>query len=83
MGPFIFPVIYDGARIMARQQTKKDGFHWGIDFAKNVFQIHGTDQDVKSVLKKRLARLEFVRFMANSWSRTFLAFDSNVPRMGP
>ena len=25
--PFIFPVIYDGARIMARQQTKKEGFH--------------------------------------------------------
>lgn len=28
----------------------------GIDLAKNVFQLHGTDEQEKPVLKKRLGR---------------------------
>ena len=36
----------------------------GIDLAKNVFQIHGTDAKGKCVLKKRLARAKLIEFVA-------------------
>jgi transposase len=37
----------------------------GIDIAKNVFQLHGTDARGKAVLKKRLSREKLVDFVAN------------------
>ncbi len=37
----------------------------GIDLAKNVFQVHGTDAKGKRVLKKRLNRSKFLPFFAN------------------
>ena len=36
----------------------------GIDLAKNVFQIHGTDLKGKCLLRKRLSRAKFVEFIA-------------------
>ena len=36
----------------------------GIDLAKNVFQLHGTDANGKCVLKKRLNREKLIEFMA-------------------
>ena len=38
----------------------------GIDLAKNVFQIHGTDAKGKCVLKKRLSREKLPVFIATS-----------------
>lgn len=35
----------------------------GIDLAKNVFQLHGVDERGKVVLRKRLARQDFMAFM--------------------
>jgi transposase len=37
----------------------------GIDLAKNVFQIHGTDAKGKCVLRKRLSREKLVEFVSN------------------
>lgn len=37
----------------------------GIDLAKNVFQIHGTDNKGKCVLRKRLSRAKLKEFIAN------------------
>ena len=37
----------------------------GIDLAKNVFQIHGTDAKGKCVLRKRLTRAKFKEFIIN------------------
>ena len=37
----------------------------GIDLAKNVFQVHGIDQQGKVVLKKQLKRAQVVPFFAN------------------
>lgn len=37
----------------------------GIDIAKNYLQIHGADRQGKRVLKKRIARENFLNFMAN------------------
>lgn len=37
----------------------------GIDLAKNVFQIHGTDAKGKCVLRKRLSRTKLIEFIAN------------------
>lgn len=36
----------------------------GIDLAKNVFQLHGTDANGKCALKKRLSREKLIEFMA-------------------
>ena len=36
----------------------------GIDLAKNVFQLHGTDSKGKITLKKRLGREGLIEFMA-------------------
>lgn len=60
----------------------------GIDIAKNVFQLHGVDEKGNPMLKKRLTRDKFVKFIANlnlctivmeacggshHWSRKFAA----------
>lgn len=37
----------------------------GIDIAKNVIQIYGTDSKGKLIIKKRLKRDNFLAFMAN------------------
>jgi transposase len=37
----------------------------GIDLAKNVFQVHGTDEKGKAVLKKQLKRAQMLAFFAN------------------
>lgn len=37
----------------------------GIDLAKNVFQVHGVDQNGKTVLKKKLKRHQLSNFFAN------------------
>jgi transposase len=37
----------------------------GIDLAKNVFQIHGTDAKGKCVFRKRLSRSKLMEFIAN------------------
>lgn len=36
----------------------------GIDLAKSVFQVHGAAVDGSTVFRKKLTRLQFVRFMA-------------------
>ena len=35
----------------------------GIDLAKNIFQIHGTDTSGKGILRKRLSRPKLIEFM--------------------
>ena len=37
----------------------------GIDLAKNVFQVHGTDDKGRALLKKQLKRAQVVPFFAN------------------
>lgn len=37
----------------------------GIDLAKNIFQLHGTDAKGKCVLRKRLSREKLAEFVAN------------------
>src|SRR5688572_23116619 len=37
----------------------------GIDLAKNVFQLHGTDSQGKCVLRKRLSRGKLPEYVAN------------------
>lgn len=70
----------------------------GIDLAKDVFQIHGTDDKGKGVLRKRLSRSKLITYMANTppclvgieacggahyWARTFSAFGHTVKIMAP
>jgi transposase len=70
----------------------------GIDLAKNVFQLHGTDAKGKCVLKKRLTRENLVKFIANlnpcligieactgahHWARTFTQYGHKVKMMAP
>lgn len=37
----------------------------GLDLAKNVFQVHGTDKNGKTVLRKKLTRKKILPFFAN------------------
>lgn len=37
----------------------------GIDLAKSIFQVHGTDSSGKTILQKKLRRSELKSFMAN------------------
>jgi transposase len=37
----------------------------GLDIAKYVFQLHGTDRDGRVVLRRRLRRQEVIPFFAN------------------
>ena len=70
----------------------------GIDIAKNFMQVHGADRKGKRVLKKRLARDQFLSFMANLpkcligmeacggahyWARKLINFGFEVKLMSP
>lgn len=70
----------------------------GIDLAKSVFQLHGTDKEGKTVLKKRVSRKKLPHFMANLpactigmeacggahyWAREFKAMGHNPKLMAP
>jgi transposase len=70
----------------------------GIDLAKNVFQIHGTDAKGKAILRKRLSRSKFMEFIANQlpciigieacggshyWARYCKQFGHEVRMMAP
>jgi len=70
----------------------------GIDLAKAVFQLHGTDSNGKAVLKKRLRRHQLLAFMqtlppclvgmeacggAHYWSRKFRSYGHEVKIMAP
>ena len=70
----------------------------GIDLAKNVFQLHGTNAKGKRVLSKRLSREKFIAFMANLspcligieacmgahyWARAFEKNGHTVKMMSP
>jgi transposase len=70
----------------------------GIDLAKNVFQLHGTDAKGKRVLTKRLSRQKLVEFVTNlppcligieactgshHWARVFERMGHTVKMMAP
>jgi transposase len=70
----------------------------GIDLAKNVFQLHGTDIKEKCILKKRLGREGLIEFMAqlpsclvgieacggsHYWARAFQSMGHTVKMMAP
>ena len=70
----------------------------GIDIAKNVFHLHGTDQHGKVVLRKRLRREQLLAFMQNLpgclvgmeacggahyWARKFQSYGHRVKLMAP
>lgn len=70
----------------------------GIDLAKDVFQLHGTDASGKCVLKKRMNRAQLIKFMAklkpclvgieacggaHYWARLFRAQGHEVKMMAP
>jgi len=70
----------------------------GIDIAKSVFQLHGTNKQGKVVLKKRLRRDQLLAFMQNLppclvgmeacggahyWARKFQGYGHTVKLMAP
>ncbi len=70
----------------------------GIDIAKNVIQIYGTDHEGRELLKKRLKRERFLAFMAklspclvgieacggsNYWAKELIKLGHDVKLMGP
>jgi transposase len=70
----------------------------GIDLAKNVFQLHGTNAHGKRILKKRLSREQLPSFIAqlpscligieacggsHHWARTFQGMGHSVKMMAP
>src|SRR5690242_11430592 len=70
----------------------------GIDLAKNIFQLHGTDMKGKCVLRKRLTRAKFCEYMANltpcligieacggahHWARVLQGMGHTVKMMAP
>ncbi len=70
----------------------------GIDIAKNVFQLHGTNERGKVTLKKRLRRNQLLAFMAklppclvgmeacggaHYWARKFQAYGHTVKLIAP
>jgi transposase len=70
----------------------------GIDLAKNVFQLHGTDAKGKCVLRKRLSREKLIEFVAqltpctigieactgaHYWARVFEGMGHTVKMMAP
>ena len=70
----------------------------GLDLAKNVFQVHGTDERGKAILRKSLKRAEVVRFFANLpacligmeacasahfWARKLIGLGHTVRLMAP
>jgi transposase len=70
----------------------------GIDLAKNVFQLHGTDARGKCILRKRLSREKLIEFVAklspcligieacigaHYWARLFERMGHTVKMMAP
>lgn len=70
----------------------------GIDLAKNIFQLHGTDAQGHALLKKRLSRTKLADFIArqskctivmeacggaNYWARKFQSFGHEVKLISP
>jgi transposase len=70
----------------------------GIDLAKNVFQLHGSNAQGKCVLRKRLSRVKLPEFLANLspcligmeacggahyWARLFETMGHTVKMMAP
>lgn len=70
----------------------------GIDLAKDIFQIHGTDEKGTGILRKRLSRSKLIEYMATMtpclvgieacggahyWARTFTAQGHTVKIMAP
>jgi transposase len=70
----------------------------GVDLAKNVFQLHGTDITGKCILKKRLSREKLKEFLVNLppctigieactgshyWARSFTEMGHTVKIMAP
>lgn len=70
----------------------------GIDLAKDVFQLHGTDNQGNKILSKRLSRNKLASYVANLtpcligmeacggshyWARTFRAMGHEVKLMSP
>lgn len=70
-----------------------------VDLAKNVFQVHGVDENKKQVVEKKLmSRHKFIEFVAkhgpceiimeacgsaNYWARTFSAMGNDVKLISP
>lgn len=70
----------------------------GIDLAKDVFQLHGTDEKGQVVLRKRLSRKKLIEFMSNLpsclvgiescggshyWARLFMSMGHEAKMMAP
>jgi transposase len=70
----------------------------GIDLAKNVFQLHGTDAVGKGILRKRMSREKRIEFTSNCspcltgieacgsshyWARLFSSMGHTVKIMSP
>jgi transposase len=70
----------------------------GLDLAKNVFQVHGVDEQGKTVLKKQLKRNQVLPFFANSapcvigmeacaaahhWARKLVTLGHDAKLMAP
>ncbi len=70
----------------------------GIDLAKDIFQLHGTDAKGHGLLRKRIGRGKLIEYMANLppclvgieacggahyWARTFSAQGHTVKMMAP
>lgn len=70
----------------------------GLDLAKNVFQVHGTDDRGKAMLRKALKRAEVAKFFANLpacligmeacasayfWARRLIELGHTVKLMAP
>ena len=53
----------------------------GIDIAKRIFQLHGVNNNGKTVLKKRLMRDQVLIFMSNNNSFKF-TYTINMYRPG-
>lgn len=69
-----------------------------IDLAKRIFQLHGVNTEGKTILKKRLSRLELVAFIAklspcligmeacstaHYWGRKFKSLGHEVQLINP
>ncbi len=86
-----------GHYIMTKASQMK-GKTVGIDVAKNVFQVHGVDEDGKVVLRKQLRRSQVMEFFAqrppclvgmeacgsaHHWARRLMKIGYTVKLMAP
>ncbi|WP_133134367.1 IS110 family transposase [Legionella santicrucis] len=70
----------------------------GIDLAKDVFQLHGVNENGKKILGKKICRTELPQFSANLppckiameacgssnyWARKFLSYGHEVSQISP